>query len=263
MLLFLARLLLPFAASAPATTGGLGSGCGVAALLGCYDVANCPTGGCADPLLPRYQPQLHDKVTLGNCAEACWGLRLAVAGIGGGNHCFCGSAGDLAAARSHTRPAAECQATPCHAAPAEKCGGAGRLLAYNFSCSGPPPPLPPPPPPPPTPPPLYPHTGPLACQPNDRFPMLPTFHIIGNVTQATDGRIALEEINDCSGVTYYQGIYHVWHQCCQNHWDHVISKDLVHWQRLPPPMAPGERTFDGSISMLPMEAESWRTAGPG
>eukprot|EP01052_Picozoa_sp_SAG31_P011705 SAG31_NODE_668_length_12945_cov_15.915849_15_plen_76_part_00 len=46
----------------------------------------------------------------------------------------------------------------------------------------------------------------------------------------------------------------------------VISKDLIHWQRLPPPIqssfpadhkdisvwgATGERTFDGSISMLP------------
>ena len=44
----------------------------------------------------------------------------------------------------------------------------------------------------------------------------------------------------------------------------MISKDLVHWQRLPPPIqsfpgdhsvwgATGERTFDGSISMLPAE----------
>ena len=71
--------------------------------------------------------------------------------------------------------------------------------------------------------PPYVHTGPLACQANDKYPMLPTFHIIGNVTQATDGAIKLEPINDCSGVTFYKGIYHVWHQCCQNHWDHVRS----------------------------------------
>ena len=61
--------------------------------------------------------------------------------------------------------------------------------------------------------------------------MLPTFHIIGNVTQdAKSGSINLEPINDASGVTYYNGLYHVWHQCCQNHWDHAISKDLIHWQ---------------------------------
>ena len=56
---------------------------------------------------------------------------------------------------------------------------------------------------------------PLACQPNDEQPMLPTFHIIGNVTKHADGSIKLEPINDCSGVTYSNGIYHVWHQCCQ------------------------------------------------
>ena len=42
----------------------------------------------------------------------------------------------------------------------------------------------------------------------------------------------------------------------------MISKDLIHWQRLPPPIqggkpapfgATGERTYDGSISILPKE----------
>ena len=92
---------------------------------------------------------------------------------------------------------------------------------------------------------------PLACQPNAQQPMLPTFHIIGNVTARADGGIDLEPINDASGVTYYNGIYHVWHQCCQNHWDHVISRDLIHWQRLPPPIQPVTlKTWDGSISMV-------------
>jgi hypothetical protein len=134
----------------------------------------------------------------------------------------------------------------------------GAKVAGSAQCTHGPPPKPPPPPPGPP----YHHTGPLACQDNAKFPMLPTFHIIGNVSQATDGTIKLEPINDASGVTYYKGLYHVWHQCCQNHWDHVISKDLIHWQRLPPPIqggshvvwgASGERTYDGSISMLPME----------
>lgn len=61
--------------------------------------------------------------------------------------------------------------------------------------------------------------------------------------------------SDCSGVTYREGIYHVWHQCCQNHWDHVISKDLVHWQRLPPPVQPVTlktcADLDEAISTIP------------
>ena len=82
--------------------------------------------------------------------------------------------------------------------------------------------------------------------------MLPIFHIIGNVTANDDGSIKLESINDCSGVTYYGGLYHVFHQCCQNHFDHVVSKDLIHWQRLPPPIQPVTlKTWDGSVSMLP------------
>ena len=77
--------------------------------------------------------------------------------------------------------------------------------------------------------------------------MLPIFHTIGNVTKAQvrlrpaatpacqpahaharlqDGSIKLEPINDCSGVHYYEGLYHVWHQCCQNHFDHIISEVL-------------------------------------
>ena len=132
---------------------------------------------------------------------------------------------------------------------------------------------------------------PLACQPNAQQPMLPIFHIIGNVSVNAAGNVSkLEPINDCSGVTYYGGLYHIWHQCCQNHWDHVISKvhperhtlytrkiissfstqaslltarldaphpfpaclqDLIHWQRLPPPIQPvTTKTWDGSISML-------------
>ncbi len=71
------------------------------------------------------------------------------------------------------------------------------------------------------------------------------------MTQAPGGEITLEPINDCSGVTFYGGLYHIWHQCCQNHWDHVISKDLIHWQRLPPPIQPVTlKTWDGSITIL-------------
>ena len=63
-------------------------------------------------------------------------------------------------------------------------------------------------------PPAPPHVGPLACQPNEQQPMIPTYHIIGNVTQDADGSVKLEGINDCSGVTYYKEIYHIWHHTC-------------------------------------------------
>ena len=36
---------------------------------------------------------------------------------------------------------------------------------------------------------------PLACQPNAEQPMLPVFHVIGNVTKNTDNSIKLEPIN--------------------------------------------------------------------
>ena len=129
--------------------------CDVGALLGCFNDTGCHEGGCAHPMLPWYQAQLHDKVTLEACASACSELHLIVGGIDAGNHCSCGSIADLAtaSARSQSRPLSECQVIPCHAAPAEKCGGTGRLLAFNFSCSGPPPGPPPVPPLPPSPPP--------------------------------------------------------------------------------------------------------------
>ena len=52
------------------------------------------------------------------------------------------------------------------------------------------------------------------------------------------------------------GVYHLFHQCCQNHWDHVVSDDLVHWRRLPSPVRPSSNpkewydargSYDGSL----------------
>jgi hypothetical protein len=48
---------------------------------------------------------------------------------------------------------------------------------------------------------------PLACQPSNVQPVLPTFHITSNVTKNTDGSTKLGSINDCSGITYYGGLY--------------------------------------------------------
>jgi hypothetical protein len=69
---------------------------------------------------------------------------------------------------------------------------------------------------------------------------MPIYHIIGNITtDASDVVTSVESINGVSSsVILYKGVYHVFHQCCQNHWDHVVSTDLIHWIRLPPPVAP-------------------------
>ena len=65
--------------------------CGVGTLLGCFNDTGCQGGGCVHPVLPRYQSQLHDKVTREACAFACNDLHLTVGGIDAGNHCFCGT----------------------------------------------------------------------------------------------------------------------------------------------------------------------------
>jgi hypothetical protein len=75
-------------------------------------------------------------------------------------------------------------------------------------------------------------SGPLACQPNTEQPMLPIFHIIGNVTKSSSGNITLEPINDCSGVTFHEGLYHMWHQCCQNHWCVRPSPSFLNFELL-------------------------------
>ena len=85
------------------------------------------------PWLPAYQPQLHDKVTLENCAGACDVLKLQLAGIEAGNHCWCGpSVSGVPVARD--LPAAECQVDRCHGDTAELCGGGGRMLVYGYAC---------------------------------------------------------------------------------------------------------------------------------
>ena len=68
--------------------------------------------------------------------QACHELRLGVAGIDGGNHCFCGSVVNLEAAARSTRPIAECQTSNCSGDRTERCGASGRLFAFNFTCRG-------------------------------------------------------------------------------------------------------------------------------
>ena len=100
--------------------------CTVTVSVGCYNDTDAQ-------LLPKLQPQLHDRVTMENCASACFSASSKIAGIGGGNHCSCGDSVADGAARS--RPAGEC-AGPCHGNPAEKsCGAVNRMVAYSFSCA--------------------------------------------------------------------------------------------------------------------------------
>lgn len=50
-------------------------------------------------------------------------------------------------------------------------------------------------------------------------------------------------LNDPNGLVYYEGEYHLFHQYNieeQIHWGHAVSKDLVHWVRLPNALFPDE-----------------------
>ena len=91
--------------------------------LGCYNDTKQQGLGLA------YQTAVHDRTTLEVCAGACALSRLPLAAIDAGNHCYCGAAGALQPSAGLARPMAEYLATSCHSAPAERCGGAGRLLA--------------------------------------------------------------------------------------------------------------------------------------
>jgi hypothetical protein len=118
-------------------------GCKVATTLGCFN--DDPTGGGA-AVLPTSRPENHDRLTLENCAGLCAGSNLPVAGIDGGNHCFCGTAVDATtpAALAAVRPMSECLVKDCPMQPrdgcscsgassTEKCGALHRLLVYNFT----------------------------------------------------------------------------------------------------------------------------------
>lgn len=103
--------------------------------LGCFDVSSSHAG--VGPVLPAYQPTVEGKADLQTCAAACYSARLPTAGIVDGKHCFCGNQAELGSAKSKAlaRPKSECSGVPCQADAHEtECGGAGRLLAYAFTC---------------------------------------------------------------------------------------------------------------------------------
>ena len=112
--------------------------CKMLSKLGCFNVSDCIS--CSKgPVLPLFEPKTHDKTTIEVCAAACSAVHRPVAGIEGGNHCYCGALADLsgADAKRRSRPADQCEATACRGSGGskEKCGGEGILLAYSFACA--------------------------------------------------------------------------------------------------------------------------------
>lgn len=93
--------------------------------------------------------------------------------------------------------------------------------------------------------------------------------------EAYGGRISSEErplfhitptvgwLNDPNGFSYYQGKYHLFYQYnpysthwASMHWGHLVSEDLIRWERLPAAMAPDREydsagVFSGSALALP------------
>ena len=116
-------------------------GCKMGAVLGCYTTNGTSDKGMPHPLLPKYQPQLHDMVTVENCAAACFHSNSKLAGIVGGNHCACGDV--VANASKLLLPAEECwsknppnQRPSCSGNHSEMhCGGMTAMVVYNFTCA--------------------------------------------------------------------------------------------------------------------------------
>ena len=140
-------------ATAAGSTGAHGFSNLLSTTPSCSKVAIHHSRGCYNytgwmpsergPALPTYIPSLPiAQLSLESCAEACGNLPtpLPVAGVEDGTRCFCGTAANLGTktASALIRPKGECAATACSGDPAEKeCGGVGRLLAYDYTCTRP------------------------------------------------------------------------------------------------------------------------------
>lgn len=115
-------------------------GCVVSSRVGCYNNSDGPT------VLKIEKLEYHDRVTLENCAGLCAASGMPLAGVDGGNHCWCGPEGaapSSPAATKHAVPMDQCVLASCpgkygdHCSctgnPTERCGAVGRLLVYNYT----------------------------------------------------------------------------------------------------------------------------------
>jgi levanase/fructan beta-fructosidase len=79
----------------------------------------------------------------------------------------------------------------------------------------------------------------------------PQFHFTArywddyNLDPGNDGREGW--INDVNGLIYFDGEYHLFAQRWWHCWLHAVSKDLVHWEELPPAFGKDEK-FGGTQS---------------
>jgi hypothetical protein len=105
---------------------------------GCFNYSSWKQGSVG-PVLPNYQPSVDDaKLTLESCGAACYETNpTSLAGVVGGDRCFCGTAADLATAtaKALSAPKGTCETMACKGNVDEQvCGGAGMLLVYAYSC---------------------------------------------------------------------------------------------------------------------------------
>ena len=79
-------------------------------------------------------------------------------------------------------------------------------------------------------------------------------------------------LSDICGPVYYDGEYHLFTQYCPGgpgldylrvHWGHAVSTDLVHWQELPPALAPDAMgpAFSGASSVVDCDNTSGFKSG--
>ena len=83
---------------------------------GCYNYSDWHSG-TPGPVLPLYDATVSTKLTLEACAAACYkNDPTSLAGVMGGDHCFCGKSADLASPAAKARSIAaraQCETVPC------------------------------------------------------------------------------------------------------------------------------------------------------